>query len=196
MDFHFQNETPFLEQHAELVDWLGEQSWSDFAQSLHRQATHKGSLSPKQLAAAMNMKAKCDAKRAEREAEKAGHEVKGHAALLAAFDRAGEHLKYPRITLGPLVITKAAEHSRNPGHLYIKLDGAYAGKVTPEGKLLARGLSPAEILRITDLLQDPESAARDYGKETGSCCMCNRELTNPDSIAAGIGPICASRWGL
>ena len=94
------------------------------------------------------------------------------------------------------MITTAANHSKNPGHLYVKLDGAYAGKITPEGKLLARGLSPAEILRITDLLARPAEAAREYGLETGSCCMCNRTLTNPDSIAAGIGPICAERWGL
>lgn len=33
--------------------------------------------------------------------------------------------------------------------------------------------------------------AKAYGRETGVCCVCSAELTNPDSIAAGIGPICA-----
>lgn len=35
-----------------------------------------------------------------------------------------------------------------------------------------------------------EQAAQ-YGKQTGVCCQCGRTLTNPDSIEAGIGPICA-----
>lgn len=32
-----------------------------------------------------------------------------------------------------------------------------------------------------------------YGRETGQCGQCGRTLTNPESIAAGIGPICAGR---
>jgi hypothetical protein len=28
---------------------------------------------------------------------------------------------------------------------------------------------------------------------TSSCCICGRTLTNPDSVAAGIGPICSGR---
>lgn len=34
-----------------------------------------------------------------------------------------------------------------------------------------------------------------YGKRTGRCGICGRELTDPASIAAGIGPICAQRFG-
>lgn len=30
----------------------------------------------------------------------------------------------------------------------------------------------------------------------GKCGMCNRPLTHPDSIALGIGPICAERMGI
>jgi len=36
--------------------------------------------------------------------------------------------------------------------------------------------------------------AKEYGKRTGNCMVCSRELTNPDSIEAGIGPICASKF--
>jgi hypothetical protein len=34
-----------------------------------------------------------------------------------------------------------------------------------------------------------------YGRATGSCSCCGRELTDPVSIEAGIGPICAGRFG-
>ena len=36
--------------------------------------------------------------------------------------------------------------------------------------------------------------AKKYGKETGSCLVCGRTLTNPISIENGIGPICAERF--
>lgn len=34
-----------------------------------------------------------------------------------------------------------------------------------------------------------------YGKEIGECGHCGRTLTNPESRARGIGPICAGRMG-
>lgn len=45
------------------------------------------------------------------------------------------------------------------------------------------------------LLADPSKAAVEYGHRTGSCCICGRTLTDPASIAAGIGPICAGKFG-
>ena len=34
-----------------------------------------------------------------------------------------------------------------------------------------------------------------YGMRTGQCAICGLELTNGESIARGIGPICAEKWG-
>lgn len=36
--------------------------------------------------------------------------------------------------------------------------------------------------------------AKEYGRKTGTCYMCSRTLTNPISIAEGIGPICSSKF--
>lgn len=36
--------------------------------------------------------------------------------------------------------------------------------------------------------------AQAFGRATGTCMMCQRELTNPDSIEMGIGPICAGKF--
>ena len=36
--------------------------------------------------------------------------------------------------------------------------------------------------------------AKAFGVETGTCCVCARELTNPKSVEAGIGPVCAGRF--
>lgn len=44
----------------------------------------------------------------------------------------------------------------------------------------------------------PEQASKRYGKELGRCGVCNRTLTNNESIEAGIGPVCAAKhnWSL
>ena len=36
--------------------------------------------------------------------------------------------------------------------------------------------------------------AKEWGALYGTCCVCGRTLTNEESIAAGIGPICAGRF--
>ena len=36
--------------------------------------------------------------------------------------------------------------------------------------------------------------AQTFGRATGTCCICMRHLTNDESVAAGIGPICAGRF--
>lgn len=36
--------------------------------------------------------------------------------------------------------------------------------------------------------------AQEYGKRTGTCMVCSRRLSNPASVEAGIGPVCASRF--
>ena len=49
---------------------------------------------------------------------------------------------------------------------------------------------------LTKIAADPAGEARLYGMRTGTCACCGRELTDPNSIEAGIGPICAENWGL
>ena len=43
---------------------------------------------------------------------------------------------------------------------------------------------------------DPLTAAIRYGRESGNCSCCGRELTDPRSIELGIGPICKDKFGL
>lgn len=35
--------------------------------------------------------------------------------------------------------------------------------------------------------------AKEYGRMTGSCCRCGRRLDVPESVEAGIGPVCAGK---
>lgn len=50
-------------------------------------------------------------------------------------------------------------------------------------------------LALQAIADNPREAAINYGKQLGRCSICNRELTDADSIAAGIGPVCAEKVG-
>jgi Family of unknown function (DUF6011) len=57
---------------------------------------------------------------------------------------------------------------------------------------------PDQINTVLAMLRefdaDPLAAAVKYGKLSGTCCSCGRDLTNDGSIEAGIGPICAKKF--
>ena len=48
---------------------------------------------------------------------------------------------------------------------------------------------------LREVAADPRAASVAYGRELGRCGVCGRTLTDADSIAAGIGPVCAGRVG-
>lgn len=70
----------------------------------------------------------------------------------------------------------------------------YLGKITPN-RLDSRLTDDVKSV-ILEAASDPLTAAVRYGKETGACSCCGRELTNPESIRMGIGPICREKFGL
>lgn len=48
---------------------------------------------------------------------------------------------------------------------------------------------------LAEIAKDPQAAMLRYGVELGSCGHCGRTLTNEESRARGIGPICAGKMG-
>jgi hypothetical protein len=56
-----------------------------------------------------------------------------------------------------------------------------------------RGGAAQRVLMLIG--KDPKAAMLRYGTELGHCGHCGRTLTNEESRAAGIGPICAGKMG-
>lgn len=50
-------------------------------------------------------------------------------------------------------------------------------------------------LALDLIAADPAAASAAYGHLIGRCGICGRTLTNEESRAAGIGPVCAGRQG-
>ena len=74
------------------------------------------------------------------------------------------------------------------------LQPKYLGKVTPNS--LDSRLTDDVKAVLIEAANDPLTAAIRYGRETGSCSCCGRDLTNAESIRLGIGPICREKFGL
>ena len=162
-----ENKAKFNEANPGLIDALKElTSWNSFAASLVEQFDDRGSLSDKQTGAAVAMLMKVKAN------------------------------KTPKFRFEDLVISRAPDTGANAGALYVKVDGEYMGKVK-EGKFFGIRFTPEDTLsKLQKIAESPLSAAVAYGRRTGACACCGRELTVHASIERGIGPICAERFGL
>ena len=163
-------------------------SWNSFAKSLVEQFSKRGSLSENQTGAAVAMLMKVKASKAAR-AEAPTVDLSNVAEM---FSKAHEAIKTPKFRFEDLVISRAPDHGVNAGALYVKIEGEYAGKVK-DGKWFG---SQDILPKLEQISKDPLSAAVAYGRRTGSCACCGRDLTRHDSIERGIGPICAERFGL
>jgi hypothetical protein len=53
--------------------------------------------------------------------------------------------------------------------------------------------APGMATRLTQADRMATDEATEFGKLTGVCVRCARPLEHPDSVAAGIGPVCAKR---
>lgn len=129
------------------------------------------------------------------------------ASLRAMMDRAGSRLKYPKIRFtlpdGPLCVARAGDASRAPGSITVTDGGRYGsntfyGRVHTDGRWEpSRSSAPAWVEdALRELSADAVAFTGAYGRKTGNCCFCNRELSTAASLAVGYGPVCADNYGL
>jgi hypothetical protein len=112
--------------------------------------------------------------------------AKGAKRLTLRFE--GINVK-PNRDLSALWVTSQTE--KEEGNYGLK--PKYLGKVTRQQ--IDSRLSDDVQQTIMLAANDPLNAAIQYGKVSGECSCCGRELTDPQSIERGIGPICATKFG-
>lgn len=172
---------------------------TEFTASLHDQLMRKGSLSVNQIAAWNRGWEKLQAARAARNAEataKSG--IANLDAIRAMFDAAiASGYKKPIYRAEGLKIKMASAFGRNAGALdVIEIeDDAYQGKIEGVTFKARREAKADTLARLQAIAADPKGVAILYGQRTGTCSCCGRELKKHASIDAGIGPICAQKWG-
>lgn len=182
----------FMESNPGVVEFLVANSgWSDFFLSLLDQFHSRGSLSERQVAAIKSSQEKL-----ERRAKKSKVNLEPIAAMFEMARSSG--LRRLAYRAEGLVLTPARENSVNAGSIYVKRldDGQYIGKVTENRFISTREATDQDHEALKLIAANPSDAATRYGRETGACACCGRELSDPKSVEAGIGPVCARSWGL
>lgn len=113
-----------------------------------------------------------------------------------------------KVTVALFTFSLAPDHGSNPGAIYVKDNGQYVGKIARDASTFVPGrdFDPSRLPALAEALANPAEAVKtDAARRakalaedptlTVPCGCCGIELTNPISIARGIGPICAGKWG-
>ena len=166
----------------------------EFARAMHDAVRKYGDLTPRQAEAV----AKCIAREAERNARQTEPRVAVDTAPIeAAFEAARKAGVRVPLRLDTFVFSAAPANGRNAGGIYVKRadDQTYLGKIM--GGRFERRLecSPVEATAIAEAAADPYNAAIAYGRKYSRCSVCNAALSDPKSVARGIGPVCAAKFG-
>lgn len=92
-----------------------------------------------------------------------------------------------------LCVRKPGKNSRYHGWTFVD-DGSAYGQRTTYGKQAPEGTYQGKVQdALRAILENPLEAQKAYGHLTGVCGRCGRILEDEESIAAGIGPVCATK---
>lgn len=124
------------------------------------------------------------------------------AELWALFEVTTDKLKQPKLFLTlptgeELKITKSKKYKSL--WVYVKHDSwGYRGYLNENGKYTQKIELDAELVAsvLKELETDPLRKASEWGKLSGRCCFCNRQLKDTRSKEVGYGKDCADHRGL
>ena len=174
----------------------------EFAKSMLDALNKYGHLTERQMETVQRLTVQDAERQAVRATEQAARAQSAPVvtveAIEVAFNTAKQAgVKRPKLRLDTFVFSPAGENSNNAGAIYIKNkeDGLYLGKVMGGRLFTSRDCTTEAAERIVAVSSDPKQAAVAYGMKFGACSVCGRQLTDSDSVARGIGPICAENYG-
>lgn len=193
----------FAEAFAADYEWmLAKRDRFEFAANMCDTLVRYGYLTEKQHAAVTRLRIADADRDATRAAEAVARVVNAPAIDISAIETAfahakGKGIKKPKMKLAGFKFSEAPAHGVNAGSLYVVRveDDQYLGKIAGGKFVKVRDCNDAAQAEVLAVAADPHNAAIAYGRRTGSCAICSRELTNHASIDLGIGPICAEKYG-
>jgi len=129
------------------------------------------------------------------------------SGVIELFTKAKGNLKYPKISLttesgGTVMLSLAGAKAAKPGTINVTDGKPYGqniwyGRVDAVGNWEKSYNATDEVGNLLkELSNNPAGFAANYGHKHGSCCFCNKTLTQANSVTAGFGPVCADNWGL
>jgi hypothetical protein len=207
----------FVARRPEVAAWLDAKAATfEFAHSLREAAIKFGDLTAGQLAAAERCMARDVERDQQRAAAKAAQQSRAQEASVAVPQAAALFAvlneRKGKVMIAGFQFSLAPSHGRNAGAIYVKDGGVYVGKIVPGTHVFYPGhdFDPARGEALKQAITDPAGTVRAYAAETARrlaeaaaegreltlpCGCCGIMLTDPVSVARGIGPICAGKWG-
>jgi hypothetical protein len=167
------------------MEWLTSNAddGNEFAGSLLSAGTRFGVLTDGQLNAVL------------RNIDEGRGIVKGNESELDISELKGYFAVPDGDTRLKLCVRHPGKNSRYHGWIFVD-DGAAYGQRQTYGKQAPDGMYQGKVQdALKAILLDPLAAQVAYGKLTGTCGHCGRILEDEQSVAAGIGPICAAKYG-
>jgi Family of unknown function (DUF6011) len=195
------------------------ESGQNFARSLLLQLDERGTLSERQYAGLASLAEEITAKIARAAEIEARIEIvkdapkrAPHTFDLSKINDMTADMKRPVLMIRSadgvnFRVSRAGPASRYHGDLMVTSEGATfedrvwygridsAGRFQPSynGKVQSYD---AVIAALLEFAENPVETAVAYGRATGICCFCNKDLTDERSTSVGYGPVCAKKWGL
>jgi hypothetical protein len=181
------------------------------AQSLLEFLRRRGSLSPAQdnFARSLCDRAKPASAPVSNEREKVA--LGNFAAMIALFDKAAAKKSAkayaPKVRLmcedTKIELTVAGQTAMRPGTINVATAGGrdnnvWFGRILRDGnfEVNPRVQLPAALKNtLGEFARNPLDSMVTYGRLTGTCSICARQLVDPVSIDRGIGPVCAAKLG-
>lgn len=185
----------FLAARLDVCAWFKRQEdrGQQFGMDLQAKLYQYGSLTAGQLAAierSIVRDAEYDAAKAQQVAERAAGAAKPAMEWLDIRALPSGRYVAPGTDVKLNVDNLTADAGKWQGWVFVKRpDKSKVGAQRPGSRY--NGQHEAELRAI---LADPQAASIAFGRLTGTCGVCGRRLDNPDSIKAGIGPICAGKF--
>lgn len=129
-----------------------------------------------------------------------------HATNVAASSPAGSGVDLTNVPAGryavpngdtrlKVLIRKPEAPGKWAGWVFVSDAAEYGQRQKYGSQAPGKSYSGKIVAEMRTIAADPKAAAIAYGKLTGTCSICGRALENEESVARGIGPICADKAG-
>ena len=164
---------------------------NNFAHSLTTFFAKRGYLTDKQRKAGLRMKAELEDK-AEAAIQVAKEEDSG---LDLSKLPAGRYAVPNGATRLKVLIRKPGKQSNWQDYIFVSNAAVYGSQQRYGTQAPDKNYSGRIQNQLKAIMADPKTASIEYGKLTGTCGVCGRTLEDENSVAAGIGPICAVKTG-